>query len=756
MLKKNISLLLIVVILIGILTVFPIDFKPTAATTETHAVYFVNNYSWDKVYCYFWKAANNGNPAVVPDNYPGIKMNKCGMMDGYNVYYVWFNNIGYDMVLFNDGSGRGNSQSYTAHTDDLALDYEKIYFENGYEYADSEYVYYINTHNWGNLHCYYYKMGSDISDPVLWPGTSMEKYGTYLGYDVYKVYIGKPCDTMIVNDGCGGIINNNDGTYTEIGQTIDIRVERGKAYYIDHWIDWTDSTDSHEINSDPDNTHCFYFEKNEEIEDLVYSKPSTEYNPRLAHFLACMARSAYTSDLVKENYAKLGFDGPEEQHCDSGDPIAGFYVGEKKLADGKKLVMVTIRGTDDWSEWLQTNFNLGNSAMIASSGLHSGFLASAQKIYEYLSEHYDGTPPGDLIFVVTGHSLGAAVGNILAKWLDSSEVPTDCLYAYNFACPNIGIGSDDISIWNKNGMHNNIINVSNWCDLVSHEPGLGVEFLSLVNRLLCGMNGWHKWKRFGVSYWFNNGTYNWKDAHDMGVYLDYLEKEYDETHFTQNEYKVKAVSVHCPVDVVVYDSKGNPIAGTINNEPNYYGYQPGEKALIFVDGDRKLFHVFNNEAFEVKLVGTDVGEMEYGVSTGDMTSGDVYSEKWFESVPLTNGKEMIGKNVNVLDEATNTLSQDEKLIAVGDTPSEILSNGEEVAYSVRYILGDADNNGIIEAVDTALIQRKLADIETEYYDEVLQQGDADGNGELDLPDVTAIQYYLAKMKTPYLIGADVV
>ena len=99
---------------------------------------------------------------------------------------------------------------------------------------------------------------------------------------------------------------------------------------------------------------------------------------------------------------------------------------------------------------------------------------------------------------------------------------------------------------------------------------------------------------------------------------------------------------------------------------------------------------------------------------------------------------------------------DEKLIAVGDTPSEILSNGEEVAYSVRYILGDADNNGIIEAVDTALIQRKLADIETEYYDEVLQQGDADGNGELDLPDVTAIQYYLAKMKTPYLIGADVV
>ena len=511
----------------------------------------------------------------------------------------------------------------------------------------------------------------------------------------------------------------------------------------------------HVINSDNDNKHYFYFRKNEEIEDLLASMPSVQYNPRLAHFLACMARSAYTPDLAKKNYDELGFTVPEEQHCDSGDPIAGFYVGEKKLDNGKKIVMVTIRGSDDWSEWLQTNFNLGNSAMMMSTGIHSGFLASAQKVYEYLAERYVGTPPGDLTFVVTGHSLGGAVGNLLTKWLDSSEVPTDCLYAYNFACPNVGIGSADVSVWNENGKHNNIINIGNWCDKVSHEPGLGVELISVANRLLCGLNGWHKWKRFGVSYWFDNGLYNDISAHDMSVYLDYLEKEYDETHFTQKEYEVKTFSGFCPVDMIIYDRQGNPIAGTINNEPNYYGYEPGEKALIFVDGDRKLFHVFNNEAYEVKLVGTDEGEMEYGVSTGDMTSGDVYTEKWFEAVPLTDGKEMVGKNVNVLDEDTKTITQDEKLL-LADKSTEILENGEETDYTVKYILGDADGDGDVASIDATYLLRFNAEIKTGISEDLLHNGDADGNGELEIIDATYIQRWLAEFNIPYLIGVEVV
>jgi len=526
-------------------------------------------------------------------------------------------------------------------------------------------------------------------------------------------------------------------------------------------IHFAKETVKHVINSDNDNNHYFYFNENEEIEDLVYSKSSTEYNPRLAHFLACMARSAYTQDLVVDNYDILGIKKHEQYHYNGGDYNAAYTIGKKQLDDGSLLVMVTIRGTNDLSEWMLTNFNLGRSTMQLSAGFHLGFLASSNEVYQSLEDFLGGNIlTNDVTYVITGHSLGAAVGNILAAKLDAYGVPNQNVYDYNFACPNVGMGSDDISVWNDHGKHNNIINVGNNKDIVSHEPGIAVESLSLSNRELCLLNGWKKWKRFGQSYWFDNGIQLWfqlfgHDAHDMATYIDYLEKLNDESHFTASEYVVQSFSAHCPVDVVIYDSQGNPIAGTTNNEPNYYGFKVGEKAVIFVDGDEKTFHIPENEKVTVRLIATDNGEMDYSVGLQNLTDGETLSDKWFNSVQLTTGKEMLGKTVNVLDEDTKTITQDEKLL-LADLSTEILENGAETGYTVRYILGDSDNSGKIDMVDATSVQRKLAGILTPFADDVLLHGDADGNGELEIIDVTAIQSYLADILTPYLIGVEVV
>nr|WP_279380606.1 dockerin type I repeat-containing protein [Ruminococcus difficilis] len=68
------------------------------------------------------------------------------------------------------------------------------------------------------------------------------------------------------------------------------------------------------------------------------------------------------------------------------------------------------------------------------------------------------------------------------------------------------------------------------------------------------------------------------------------------------------------------------------------------------------------------------------------------------------------------------------------------------------ILGDADGDGEISAIDMAQIMRYVAHIDTGVDEEVLMNADVDGNGELEIVDATYIQRYLSRMETPYAIG----
>lgn len=235
-------------------------------------------------------------------------------------------------------------------------------------------------------------------------------------------------------------------------------------------IHYEGATSQNVIVSDYRDNHNFTLNKNEVIEDLVLSQPSDTYSPRLSHFLACMARSAYTSDLVHNNYFELDFENIEQYHYGNDDPIAAFTIGEKNIDNNNKLVMITIRGSADINDWLETNFNLGNDSMIYSHGWHSGFSASAEETYNELMLYLGGIQKEGVTYVITGHSLGAAVGNLLAIKLFEAGISSSRVYDYNFACPNVAMGPESSAAWNYQGRHNNIINIGNWCDYVTHVP----------------------------------------------------------------------------------------------------------------------------------------------------------------------------------------------------------------------------------------------------------------------------------------------
>ena len=71
---------------------------------------------------------------------------------------------------------------------------------------------------------------------------------------------------------------------------------------------------------------------------------------------------------------------------------------------------------------------------------------------------------------------------------------------------------------------------------------------------------------------------------------------------------------------------------------------------------------------------------------------------------------------------------------------------------VSILLGDADGNGEVDAVDATLIQRHVTRIKVPYEEAQLMNADVDGDGILTIVDATFIQRYSTNVVTPYPIG----
>jgi len=96
------------------------------------------------------------------------------------------------------------------------------------------------------------------------------------------------------------------------------------------------------------------------------------------------------------------------------------------------------------------------------------------------------------------------------------------------------------------------------------------------------------------------------------------------------------IEVACPVDVYVYDSAGNLYGQIINNQVD----DTVTVIPMWVEGDRKYFKVFD-EDYTVKLVGNDVGTMDYIIT--EYEDGENKSRTIeFLNLPLTAGKTYTG------------------------------------------------------------------------------------------------------------------
>lgn len=153
--------------------------------------------------------------------------------------------------------------------------------------------------------------------------------------------------------------------------------------------------------------------------------------------------------------------------------VAAYAFASKTLegADGEPdetLIFVGIRGSYG-IEWL-SNFNLAGGEAGTD---HQGFKRAESEIAEALEQYAKGigADPDRTRVLVTGHSRGGAVANLLAADLDDRAATdralarTDGVYAYTFAAP----GSTQ-SIERNAASYGNIFNVANPSDIVPKLP----------------------------------------------------------------------------------------------------------------------------------------------------------------------------------------------------------------------------------------------------------------------------------------------
>ena len=155
---------------------------------------------------------------------------------------------------------------------------------------------------------------------------------------------------------------------------------------------------------------------------------------------------------------------------DSIDSIHWYYA-HKTLDDGTELVYIINRGT--YREEWYGDFNVTGTTDSYNGeydGRHYSFeMAANALLYDLQSMMSDknGNPKFDKVkYVVTGHSRGAAVANLVAKELTdrkSTDSSIKGVYGYTFATPSVI----------NNGSTGNYTNIFNFClddDFVTYMP----------------------------------------------------------------------------------------------------------------------------------------------------------------------------------------------------------------------------------------------------------------------------------------------
>lgn len=200
---------------------------------------------------------------------------------------------------------------------------------------------------------------------------------------------------------------------------------------------------------------------------------SSQFNSELAKIALLLSDTAYQKNQIQKTQKQLGFDCQTYGYDVKSqllDNKTAYTIGHQKMVIDQQefyVINVVVRGTVDL-EWA-SNFRVTNTSNeLANGSDHYGFSQAANQIlnsckaYQKAHKELQGSENRVLI---SGHSRGAGVANLLAKEMSDKQIlaSQDHIYAYTFATPNVTINPKNVS-------YKHIFNLINAEDVVTQIP----------------------------------------------------------------------------------------------------------------------------------------------------------------------------------------------------------------------------------------------------------------------------------------------
>ena len=400
----------------------------------------------------------------------------------------------------------------------------------------------------------------------------------------------------------------------------------------------------------------------------LFEQDSSVYNHELAILAARLSKHVYGNRDNRDIVHKLESLGMRNIYTGTrgytGIDNVTFAFAWREIVvndEPKNLIVVTLRGSYDSDDWW-SNFGIGD--VDYHVGFAFGWVALWNALHEYIWDNHLTSVVRENLFLITGHSRGGAIANMLAVTLNHDpnyEFMTNStnVFAYTFASPNVSNSLPRIR-----QQQDNIFNIINTRDLVAWIPPI---------------LAWIPAGRYGIDLTFTEGRRrDVLENHCIeNLYLDwiisntaanFINPPWSPNAVTTGTSSVRLHTFNSPIDIRVYNDNGYLVSEIVNNVARNIEHG---NALVFVVDDIKYLISQPDDELTIKLYATNYGTLTYTIEILDMFSDVPVVVSTFENVTLYPGREFL---------SVATLDVVQQLIVTENDESvaEVLPDGTEV------------------------------------------------------------------------------